>query len=55
MNLYFKATKPARSRRCEDRLFELKEMYKNNCTKETMKEKEILQKESKNLRKHLTL
>ena len=31
-----------------------KEMYRNNCTKETKKEKEILQSESKNLRKHLT-
>ena len=32
-----------------------KEMYKSNCEKETKKEKEILQRESKNLRKHLTL
>ena len=36
----------------EDRLFEL---YKSNCTKEMKKEKEILQKEYKSLRKHLIL
>ena len=38
----------------EDRLFELKEMYKSNCTREMKKEKEILQRELKNLRKNLT-
>ena len=32
-----------------------KKMYKSNCAKEMKKEKEILQRESKNLRKHLTL
>ena len=33
-----------------------KEMYKDNCAKEMKKEKEILQRESKNLKKkHLTL
>ena len=39
----------------EDRLFELQNAVKSNCTKEMKKEKEILQKEYKNLRKHLTL
>ena len=29
----------------EDRLFELQRKYKSNCTKETKKEKEILQRE----------
>ena len=38
----------------KDRL-NYKEMYKSNCARETKKEKEILQRESKNLRKHLTL
>ena len=32
-----------------------KMLHKSNCTKEMKKEKEILQKESKSLRKHLTL
>ena len=39
----------------EDRVFEYKEMYKSNCARGMKKEKEILQRESKNLRKHLTL
>ena len=30
-------------------------LYKSNCTKEMKKEKEILQKEFKSLRKHLIL
>ena len=39
----------------EDRLIELQMLYKSNCTKEMKKEKEILQKEFKSLRKHLIL
>ena len=39
----------------EDRLFELQNAVQENCTKEMKKEKEILQKEYKSLRKHLIL
>ena len=32
-----------------------KEMYKSNCARETKKEKEILQRDLKNLKRHFTL